>query len=316
VLCSGAIGTPHLLQRSGVGPAEHLSAHGVRVRHALSGVGQGLVDHPLCPVVFNCDQPVSLMAAESPLQLARYLFARRGMLSSNVAEATLFLRTHRALDGPDLELMFVPVAWTGQGRQAPARHGFSIGAIALTPRSRGQVALSSSDPDRAPAIRPGYLSDPADVRVLSHGLRLARRLAAHPALQAFGTVTEQAPTAGAGDGEEVADALRDVAQTLYHPAGTCRMGADSLAVVDPTLRVHGLAGLCVADASVMPTLPRAHPQSAVHLVAERAASLLIDGPVRSIPFAVQLDATRRTSFAALPALPGPPGSGLGRSPSS
>ncbi len=274
VVSAGAIGTPHLLQRSGIGPAEHLRAHGVRVRHALPGVGQGLVDHPLCPIVFGCRAPVSLMAAQSPREVARFVLARRGMLTSNVAEAVAFERTHRALDGPDLELLFAPVAWTAEGREPPARHGFSIGLIALAPGSRGQVALVAPQADVEPAIRPGYLTDPADVRVLAHGLGLARRIAAHPALLAFGDVAELGPTAGAQTDAEIGAALRQVAQTLYHPVGTCRMGADALAVVDPALRVHGLAGLRVVDASVLPTLPRAHPQCAVHLVAERAAQLL------------------------------------------
>jgi choline dehydrogenase len=295
VLCAGAIGTPHLLLRSGIGPAEHLRAHGVRVRRVLPGVGQGLVDHPMCPIVFTCRAPVSLKAAESPLQLLRYLLLRRGMLTSNVGEAVGFLRTHRALDAPDLELIFAPVTWIAQALEPPTRHGFTIGVVALAPASRGQVALASPDPNQAPVIRPGYLTDPADVRVLTHGLRLARRLAAHPALQAFGEVSEQPPAAGA-DSDHAAAALRQVAQTLYHPAASCRMGTDALAVVDPTLRVHGLDGLRIADASAMPTLPRAPPAGRrVHDRRARRRSCARPGP--AAPPCLTRDDRERTMTA-------------------
>jgi choline dehydrogenase-like flavoprotein len=139
--------------------------------------------------------------------------------------------------------------------------------------SRGQVALASTDPGEAPAIRAGYLSEDADVRLLVRWLRMAREIAAHPALQAFGDVAEQAPTAGAQTDAEIAAALCEVAQTIYHPAGTCRMGAGAGSVVDPELRVRGVAGLRIADASIMPTLVRAHPQAAIYALAERAAEI-------------------------------------------
>jgi len=287
VLCAGAIGTPHLLLRSGVGPGEHLQAHGVRVRRALTGVGQNLVDHPMSPVVFSCRAPVSLKAAESPSQVLRYLLLRRGMLTSNVGEAVAFLRTRRTLDAPDLELVFAPVTWVGQGLERPTRHGFTIAPVALAPTSRGQVALASPDPGEPPAIRPRYLTDPADARVLADGVRLARRIAAHPAVQAFGDVAEQPPTADAERDEDLVASLREVTQTLYHPAGTCRMGAGAGAVVDPGLRVYGVDGLAVADASILPALPRAHPQAAVLAVAERAAELLRQ-PAHGAPVSVEL----------------------------
>jgi choline dehydrogenase len=286
VLCAGAIGTPHLLLRAGIGAAEHLRAHGIAVRHDLPGVGQGLTDHVLAPIVFGCDAPVSLKSAESPLQLLRYLLARRGMLTSNIAEALAFTQTSAALEAPDLELVFAPVPWVGQGLEAPTRHGFTIGVVNVAPRSRGQVALRSADPDAPPAIRPGYLSDPADMRVLVHGAELARRIAAAPPLQSFGGVAELAPTAGAGE-----DGLRAVTQTIYHPACTCRMGGDALAVLDVELRVHGVDGLRVADVSAMPTLPRAHPQAAAYVIGERCAELL---------------AGQRARLGAAPSRLGPP----------
>jgi choline dehydrogenase len=273
VLSAGAIGTPQLLMLSGIGPGAHLRAHGITVRHDVPGVGQGLRDHVLAPIVFGCDAPVSLKAAESPGQLLRYLVARRGMLTSNIAEALAFTRTSRALEAPDLELVFAPVTWLGEGLEPPARHGFTIGVVNVAPRSRGQVALRTADPVAAPVIRPGYLSDPADLSVLVHGARLARQLALAPPLQAFGGVRELPPTAET----DTEAALRAVAQTIYHPACTCRMGADALAVLDGDLRIPGIDGLRVADASAMPTLPRAHTQAATLVIAERAAELLRAG---------------------------------------
>ena len=274
ILCAGAIGSPQLLMRSGIGPAEHLRAHGIEVRHDLAGVGQGLRDHVLAPLVFGCRASVSLKSAEAPRQLLRYLLRRRGMLTSNVGEAVAFVRSSRALPAPDLELIFAPVTWLAEGLEPPVQHGFTIGAICVAPRSGGQVALRSASPSDRPVIRAGYLSDPYDLEVLVRGARLARRIAAGPALQAFGDVAELEPTRGAQSDEELGDALRAVAQTIYHPACTNRMGRDALAVVDPELRVCGVRGLRVADASVMPTLVRGHTQAATYAIAERAADLL------------------------------------------
>jgi choline dehydrogenase len=274
MLCAGAIGTPHLLMLSGIGPGEHLRAHGIAVRHELAGVGQGLRDHVLAPLAFACDAPVSLKGAESPLQLLRYLLARRGMLTSNIGEALAFLHSGGALEAPDLELIFAPVTWLGQGLEPPSRHGFTIGVVNVAPRSRGQVALRSSDPLTPPVIRPRYLSDPADLRALVHGARVAREIALSPPLQAFGGVRELPPTADM----DVEAGLRRVAQTIYHPACTCRIGSDALAVLDPELRVRGVDGLRVADASAMPTLPRGHTQAAAYVIGERAAELLAAGP--------------------------------------
>jgi choline dehydrogenase len=273
IVCAGAVGSPHLLMCSGIGPREHLAQHGVQVRHDLPGVGRGLTDHPFATLTFASTAKGSLKSAQSPVQLAKYFLRRKGLLSSNVGEGVLFTRTRPDLPAPDLELVFGPVVWTGQGLEPPPRHGFAIGPVAIKPRSRGTVTLRSADPRERPAIDPNYLDDPEDLRVLVEGARIAKRLAATSALQAVGA-EELPPTAGADDPDTLAESLKDIVQTIYHPVGTCRMGSDTGAVVDPELRVRGVEGLRVADASVMPSIVRGHTQAASCVIGARGADLL------------------------------------------
>jgi choline dehydrogenase len=197
------------------------------------------------------------------------------MLTSNVGEAVAFVRTREDLPAPDLELILAPVLFVGEGLVPPPQHGFTVGSIVLTPRSRGAVALRSPNPAAAPVIRPGYLSDPEgeDLRVLLHGVQLSRHLCAQPPLAAYAG-EELEPGPAARDDGAVAAAARGKAHGLYHPAGTCRMGADRLSVVDRTLRVHGVDGLRVADASIMPALVRGHTNAASIMIGERAAELV------------------------------------------
>jgi choline dehydrogenase-like flavoprotein len=277
IVCAGAFNSPQLLMLSGIGPGEHLRAHGIEVMRDLPGVGQNLQDHPVAPVMHATDRP-TLFAAESPRQLANWIVRRRGMLTSNVGEALAFVRTSADLPAPDLELIFAPVLFVGEGLVPPDRHGFTVGSIVLTPRSRGAVALRSPDPAAAPVIRPGYLSDPdgEDLRVLLGGIRLARRVCAQPALAAHAG-EELEPGPAAQDDEALAAAARATAHGLYHPVGTCRMGDDRMSVVDRTLRVHGVEGLRVADASIMPAVIRGHTNAAATAIGERAAELVRDG---------------------------------------
>jgi choline dehydrogenase len=278
IVCAGAFNSPQLLMLSGLGPAEHLRAHGIAVVRDLPGVGQNLQDHLVAPVMHATDVP-TLFAAESPRRLADWLVRRRGMLTSNVGEAYAFVRTREDLPAPDLELIFAPVLFVGEGLVPPPRNGFTVGAIVLTPRSRGAVALRSADPAAAPVIRPGYLSDPEDLRVLLHGIGLARHICAQPPLAAYAR-EELEPGSAERDDEAVASAARAKAHGLYHPVGTCRMGGDHMSVVDRTLRVHGVDGLRVADASIMPAVVRGHTNATAIMIGERAAELVRAGVPR------------------------------------
>jgi choline dehydrogenase-like flavoprotein len=248
---------------------------GVSVIHALPGVGANLQDHPVVWVVATSRQPVSLAAADSPANLARWLLRRRGMLTSNGGEACAFARTDPALPAPDLELIFVPGPYIGHLLQRPAWHGLTIGAAALQPRSRGRVTLTSADPLAPPQLDPGYLTDPGghDLATLVRGVKLARRILEKPALASFADETLRL-SPGVRSDAEVETFIREQAETLYHPVGTCRMGQDELAVVDPQLRVRGLDGLRVVDASVMPAIVRGHTNAATLMIAEKAADLI------------------------------------------
>lgn len=277
VLCAGAFGTPHILMLSGIGPAEHLRAHGIPLRRDAPEVGANLQDHPLLPVLHASARPITLKDAESPLNLVRWLLFGRGMLSSNVAEAMAFTSSDGA-PAPDLEICFVPAEWRRQGLEPPSVHAWAAGVVLLTPRSRGSVRLSSADPTHPPAIDLALLSDAdgADARRLFHGVRLVRRIARTEPL-ARESAGEIAPGPARESDEELLSYCSEALQTIYHPAGTCRMGSDAAAPVDPALRLRGFEGLWVADASVMPTVPRGHPNAVVAMIADRAASMITAG---------------------------------------
>ena len=267
ILCAGAVNSPQLLLLSGIGPAGP--------EHELPGVGRNLQDHLVGGLLAATTSTSTLFKADSPANLLRYLLFRRGPLTSNVAEAAAFVETRPELAAPDLELGFAPVIFENEGLTEPQEHGLTIGAVVLQPASVGTVSLSSTDPLAPARIDPGYLTDPngEDLRVLLHGTRLARRLLASPALSRH-VRDELVPGPAAETDEELAEAARARAQTLYHPVGTCRMGSDDDAVVDPELRVRGLEGLRVVDASVMPRIARGHTNWPTVMIAEKAADLI------------------------------------------
>lgn len=283
VLCGGTINTAQLLLLSGIGPAEHLTAHGIRVIADRDGVGSGLQDHlvsGLAPVA----RGGTLYRAESARQLARYVSARRGMLTSNVAEAYGFVRTALAdTTGtppglPDIEIIFAPAPYVGEGLIPLPSEGLTVGAILLRPRSRGTIRLASRDPRRHPLIDPAYLTDAdgVDAATLRAGLAACERLLATDALRSLTTGGWVQPAGGErmSSEERIEASLRGASHTLYHPVGTARMGQDAAAVVDPELRVRGVTGLRVADASVMPTLIRGHTNAPAIVIGEVAADLL------------------------------------------
>ncbi len=275
ILAAGAVNTPQLLLLSGIGPRDELERHGIGVVHPLSGVGQNLLDHLANGILVRTRGADTLYSAESLPNLVRWLLGGRGPLSSNVAEAVAFVKTDPALAAPDLELLFAPVLFEEEGLQKPSAHGFTIASILLQPRSSGEVRLRSADPLAAPVIDPRYLTegDGDDIRVLLEGIRLARRIAATEPLAQF-VEDEFLPGSAAQDDDALVAHLRARSQTLYHPVGTCRLGLDEGAVVDPELRVRGIARLRVIDASVIPRLPRGHTNWPTVMVAERGADLV------------------------------------------
>lgn len=278
ILCAGAVNTPQLLMLSGIGDAAELSEFGIDVLHHAPEVGKNLRDHLITPLGFAVGHD-SLFDAEKPAELANYLLRRRGMLTSNVGEAYGFVRSRPELEWPDLELIWAPAPFYDEGIGEPFGHGIATGPVLLKPRSSGSVRLRSADPAAKPVIDPRYLSDPdgIDRAAMMEGLRVTVRIARSPALADIVGDVVRPLHAGALDDETLERALDSCSHTLYHPVGTCRMGRDERSVVDPHLRVRGVAGLRVADASVMPAIIRGHTHAPAVVIGEKAADLISAG---------------------------------------
>ena len=270
ILSAGAIGSPQLLLLSGIGPLKQLEAQGISVQADLPGVGENLQDHLSVGESYFCTQPVSLTDIETFTNLVKYFVLKNGPLTSNIAEAGAFVKSQPGLAECDLEFHFAPVHYIDHGFAKPGGHGFSLGPSLLTPKSRGRITLRSIDPLEPPAIDPGYLSDPADMPPLVEGIRLARRIASAAAFDSF----RGKPVFDEDDPEAH---IRGRAETLYHPTGTCKMGADPMSVVSPQLEVHGIAGLRVADASVMPVIVGGNTLAATMMIAEKAVQMITNG---------------------------------------
>ncbi|MFF0860220.1 GMC family oxidoreductase [Nonomuraea sp. NPDC003560] len=270
VLSAGAIGSPYLLMRSGVGAADELRDAGVPVVRELPEVGKNLQDHLASGVYVECKEPVTLTKAESLVNLLRYIVLRSGMLTTNVGEAVAFVRTSAEEPAPDIELVFAPGPFVDHGLTPPTGHGLTVGVVLLQPQSRGRVGLSGRDV----LIDPGYLSAEADVKRLVAGLKTAKQVFATSAMKRYAG-GPMAPYWGPESDEELARWVRERGETLYHPVGTCRMGADEGSVVDPSLRVRGLEGLRVVDVSVMPTLNRGHTHAPAIMIGEKGSELIL-----------------------------------------
>jgi choline dehydrogenase len=283
ILAAGTVGTPHLLMLSGIGDPQQLAAAGVPVMHELPSVGQNLQDHLMTVLAARCPRKETLLAAESPRELLRYLLGRRGMLTSNVAEAYAFVRTRPELSLPDVELIFAPVPFIEHGLVKPEAHGVSVGVVLLTPNSRGRITLQSADWKVPPRIDPGYLTDAhgADERSMLAGLELALRVLDNPAMRPYVDGFLQ-PKVRPDSTAALRALLKQHAETVYHPVGTCRMGSDDASVVDSELRVRGIARLRIADASVMPRIIRGHTHAPSVMIGEKAAALLLEAE-RALP---------------------------------
>lgn len=280
ILCAGAINSPQLLMLSGIGPAEHLRAHGIAPVVDAPEVGGNLQDHLDVIVVHACKQPVSygFTAASTfrlPLEAIRLAWSRRGMLTTNGAEAGGFARSAATEPRPDLQFHFTPIRLNNHGLDVRYLfgHGYSLHVCGLRPASRGRVTLQSRDPNTAPCIDPAYLSDAADLETLVRGFQAARRILQAPAFERYRGV-ELSPGASVRTPDDIRAFIRAKAETIYHPAGTCRMGSDARAVLDSRLRVRGVERLRVVDASIMPRLVAGNTNAAVIMIAEKAADLI------------------------------------------
>lgn len=281
ILCGGAINSPQLLQLSGIGDPAWLAALGIEVRHALPGVGRNLLDHTGVRLAFRIEGMRTFNERSHwpalGLELLRYALTRRGLLAVVPSQAGAALRTRPELATPDVMLYFAPGSFVGGkvGATLLEREpGASCVVMQNRPESRGHVRILSPDPTAPPEIQPNYLADPVDQATVVAGLRFVRRLFATPPL-ADHVVAETFPGAHAASDEDLLAHARATVGTTYHPTSTCRMGVDALAVVDPGLRVRGLEGLHVIDASVFPTMISGNTYAATNMVAEKGADLLL-----------------------------------------
>ncbi len=277
ILAAGAVASPQLLQLSGVGPPDTLRALGIRVIVPAVGVGSCLHDHLDFCTLYKCTRPITYdfsVWQEAAVAL-RYLLTRSGPGVSNVAEAGAFVRTALAMDDrPDVQLHFVPAQLDDHGRNRLPGHGFTVHACGLRPESRGRITLRSNRPDEAPIIQANYLSVQKDMDVLLAGIALSREII-HSAAFAPYRGPEVFPGARVQTRQELETVVRRKAETIYHPAGSCRMGSDETAVVDSQLRVRGAENLRVVDASVMPRLIGGNTNAPTIMIAEKAAAALL-----------------------------------------
>lgn len=279
VLSAGAVGSPHLLLHSGIGPADELRALGIRPRLDLPGVGRNLQDHINCPVTFATTERFGIAqsgAEEAAADLAQWESARSGPLTSNWSACGGFARIDAEAEDPDLQLYCIVTSHRDHARYRATQPGITLFSVAQRPKSNGVLRLRSADPLEPPAIDPRYFSDPdgADLQLVVDGLRLQRRIAAQSPLREV-IAGEFECSAAAQSDAELAELVRAQATTLYHPTSTCTMGTHAMAVVDPHCRVHGTEGLYVADASVFPSMVSGNTNAPTIMVAERAAGFIL-----------------------------------------
>ncbi len=281
ILCAGGIGSPKLLQLSGIGPADHLAEHGIAPRHDLPGVGENYQDHVSAPVYGQTREAVSVLGQDKGLNAARnglqYLLTRTGLLSSNIVECGAFVDTGGA-GRPDVQVHFTPTLVGDVDRAASPGHGVTVNPCVLRPTSRGTVRLRSPDPHDPAMLRANVLSTREDVETLIRGVKLGRRILRAPSLAKV-IEREIAPSPSDDVSDEALEThVRALAKTVFHPVGACRMGRDAMAVTDPQLRVHGVPRLRVADVSVMPLLVSGNTNAAAVMIGERCADFLLRAP--------------------------------------
>ena len=277
ILCGGAFNSPQLLQLSGVGRAEDITPHGIGMVHELPGVGQNLQDHLDFTLAYKSKDRdnfgISLPGSVSLLKhINDWRKTGKGMLATPFAEGAAFLKTDPTLERADVQLHFVISIVDDHARKLHLGHGFSCHICVLRPKSRGSVGLNSGDPMAPPRIDPQFLSDPEDLTTLIRGVRKTRQIMQTPPLQGY--IHKELFIEGEPDDAALEQHIRARSDTIYHPVGTCRMGQDEMAVVDPELKVRGMEGLRVVDASVMPRLIGGNTNAPTIMIAEKAADLI------------------------------------------
>jgi choline dehydrogenase len=278
ILCGGAVNSPHVLQISGIGPADHLQAIGVPVVHDLPGVGANLNDHYVVRVSHRVTGAVTINQLARGMRLAReavrWATLGNGALTFGVTSAMVFCRSREGLSSPDLQLLFTPASYAqGVFRQLEREPGMTVAVCPVRPESRGTIMAQSPDPLQYPAIRPNYLSAPSDLRVLIAGVGHTRRIFAQAAMAPY-TVEETLPGPGVVTEEQFGEFARNAGTNVFHPVGTCKMGTDAMAVVDPRLKVHGIEGLRVIDASVMPAVTTGNTNAPTIMIGEKGAAMI------------------------------------------
>jgi choline dehydrogenase len=280
VMCAGAVQSPQLLELSGIGDPEILSAQGIETKHALKGVGENYRDHYAARFAWRVNQKITLNEQTRGLNLvkevAKYVFTRRGVLTWAAGIGHGFVKSRPELDTPDCQFFFAHGSFDAMTRAFHKEPGMTIGVYQCRPESKGSIHIKAPDPNQAPAIVPNFLSDPIDQSALLGGMRVARQVGEANALAKYRS-HELYPGPAIESDEALLDYARDTGATTYHVMGTCKMGTDNdpMAVVDDRLRVRGLEGLRVIDASVMPTMPSGNINAPVIMVAERGAEMLL-----------------------------------------
>jgi choline dehydrogenase len=278
ILCGGAVNSPHVLQISGIGPAAHLHRIGVPVLHDLPGVGANLNDHYVVRISHRVRDAVTINQLARGARLVReavkFATVGKGALTFGVTSAMVFCHSREGLAAPDIQLLFTPASYAqGVFRQLEREPGMTVAVCPVRPDSRGTIMAQSPDPFTYPAIRPNYLSAPSDLRVLIAGIEKTRRIFAQQAMAPY-SVEETVPGPGVQTDEQIGEFARKAGTNVFHPVGTCKMGTDPMAVVDPRLKVIGLEGLRVIDASVMPAVTTGNTNAPTIMIGEKGAAMI------------------------------------------
>jgi len=279
ILCAGAIGSPQILQVSGIGPGELLQGLDIPVRHDLPGVGENLQDHLQIRMVYEVNVPtlndeINNFFRRMLIGL-QYVLFRKGAMAMGASQVCIFAKTRPEMETPDIQFHFQPLSAEKPGIEMHSFSGITSSVCQLRPESRGTIAIKSPEPHVYPSIRPNYLSTSLDQETAVAALRMSRALAATKAMSPY-IVEERVPGAAAESDEDLLEAARSISQTIYHPTSTCKMGSDAGAVVDDRLRVHGVKGLRIADASIMPTIVSGNTNAPTIMIGEKASDMILE----------------------------------------